>query len=246
VAVTLSDAARGRRILSLLDVARGVTARFTTTAKPEYAPIWSPDGNRIAFSCSRSSTDICQRSANGAGAEELLLSTNRPKVPVGWSPDGRFILYIAPGVDDHQVTLWVLPLSGDRKPFPFAEIDTLAGSGQFSRDGRWIAYVSGETGRDEVYIASFPDSGRKTRVSSSGGSYPRWRRDGTETAGLAALLPVALLTVSGYRDDQDVAKIGEAADRAGDIVAVHPRQADIEHDRIRSESTGGGDRVGPS
>jgi serine/threonine protein kinase len=180
VAVTLSDAARGRRILSLLDVARGVTARFTTTAKPEYAPIWSPDGNRIAFSCSRSSTDICQRSSNGAGAEELLLSTNRPKVPVAWSPDGRFILYIAPGVDDHQVTLWVLPLVGDRKPFPFAEIDTLGGSGQFSRDGRWIAYVSGETGRDEVYIASFPDSGRKTRVSSSGGSYPRWRRDGTE------------------------------------------------------------------
>ena len=128
-----------------------------------------------------------------------MLSTNRPKVPVGWSPDGRFILYIAPGVDDHQVTLWVLPLSGDRKPFPFAEIDTLAGSGQFSRDGRWIAYVSGETGRDEVYIASFPDSGRKTRVSSSGGSYPRWRRDGTELFYITPIPEAKLMSASLVR-----------------------------------------------
>jgi hypothetical protein len=76
--------------------------------------------------------------------------------------------------------LWVLPLFGDRKPFPFIEITSLSGSGQFSPDGRWIAYVSGETGRDEVYIASFPGSASKSRVSPAGGSYPRWRRDGTE------------------------------------------------------------------
>ncbi len=113
----------------------------------------------------------------GRGGSGFQQST---KVPVSWSPDGRFILYIAPGVDDRRVTLWVLPLSGDRKPLPFTEITTHNGSGQFSPDGRWIAYVSGETGRDEVYIASFPGSASKTRVSPAGGSYPRWRPDGTE------------------------------------------------------------------
>jgi eukaryotic-like serine/threonine-protein kinase len=76
--------------------------------------------------------------------------------------------------------LYVLPLAGDRKPYAFSESQFVQRSGHFSPDGRWIAYTSRESGRDEVYVAPFPGPGGKLQVSSTGGRMPRWRRDGRE------------------------------------------------------------------
>jgi protease II len=80
----------------------------------------------------------------------------------------------------------VLPLFGDRKPIPFLQTEFNEGQGQFSPDGRWMAYASDESGRREVYVQTFPASGGKWQISADGGAYPRWRRDGKELFYIAA------------------------------------------------------------
>jgi hypothetical protein len=100
-----------------------------------------------------------------------------------WSPDGQFLLYSALSNDISsraQSDLWLLPLTGDRKPFRFLTTPFREGPSQFSPDAAWIAYTSAESGRNEVYVQSFPAGHVKWRVSSNGGAWPRWRRDGKE------------------------------------------------------------------
>jgi Tol biopolymer transport system component len=142
--------------------------------------IWSPDGSRIAFdSARRGPHDLYWKTANGAGSEELVADLPQNKVAYDWSPDGRFLLYGS--VDPkYSFSLWVLPLEGDRKPRPFLNgpFDVL--QGQFSPDGRWVAYQSNESGRFDVYVRPFPGPGGQWLVSTAGGVSPRWRADGKE------------------------------------------------------------------
>ena len=76
--------------------------------------------------------------------------------------------------------IWILPLSGDRKPFPFARTEFSEGQAKFSPDGKWLAFASRESGEIEVYVAPFPGPGGKLQISTAGGYAPRWRRDGRE------------------------------------------------------------------
>lgn len=117
------------------------------------------------------------RKSISSGEEVLLLESSQDKWPENWSADGRFLTYVSP---IGGRILGVLPLTGDQKPYSF--IDTPFGKDepQFSPDGRWIAYISDESGRDEIYVQSFPGPGQKIRVSTSGGGQPKWRRDGKE------------------------------------------------------------------
>jgi eukaryotic-like serine/threonine-protein kinase len=172
----------------LLDLARGVSARFTFDPAPDSSPVWSPDGARIAFAAARAGgTGIYQKASNGAGKEqELLGATQDPKVPNDWSRDGRSLLYTKQDPKT-RADLWVLPLASDGTPAgaptPFANTEFSEDQGQFSTDGRWIAYSSDESGRAEIYVQPFPapaGGGSKTQVSRGGGSQPRWRRDGKE------------------------------------------------------------------
>jgi Tol biopolymer transport system component len=149
------------------------------------APVWSPDGSRIVFDLPVNGLYL--KAASGAGKEELLLKSSGPTSPDDWSRDGRFLLYSAfdpkTGYD-----LWVLPdpgrAPGDRKPpTPVIQTQFNERQGQFSPDSRWIAYVSDESGRPEVYVQPFPASsggGSKVKISGDGGDQPRWRRDGKE------------------------------------------------------------------
>jgi Tol biopolymer transport system component len=143
--------------------------------------VWSPDGSRIAFSPlfgGAGPSGILAKKSNGEGQNETLYSAHGDMIPTDWSPDGRFIL-----LDNNFAILSevdVLPLAGDRKPYPFAQSRFPQLSGHFSADGRWVAYISPESGREEVYVAPFPGPGGKWQVSSSGGRMPRWRRDGRE------------------------------------------------------------------
>jgi Tol biopolymer transport system component len=165
----------------VIDLARGVRTRFTFDPSDEFEGVWSPDGNTIAFNSSRKGRlDLYQKSASGVGGEELLYADNQDKYAQSYSPDGRYLLYIAVGATTGQ-DVWVLPLTGDRKPIPIATTRFNEGVGaSFSPDGRWIAYSSNESGRSEVYVVPFQGPGGKAQVSTKGGSLARWRRDGRE------------------------------------------------------------------
>ena len=173
----------------LLDFARGVRTRLTFRQSLGSYPVWSPDGRRIAFSAGDSPNTIYEKSASGAGEEkELLKKPGEVMLPTSWSHDGRFLLYYTANVPKTGSDLWVLPLEGDRKAAPLLRTDFNEGLGAFSPDGRWVAYVSNETGRNEVYVRPFVASGSsgpslgegKWQVSKDGGTNPTWRSDGKE------------------------------------------------------------------
>jgi eukaryotic-like serine/threonine-protein kinase len=184
VSVSIPDEGKGRNIW-IYDVARGLRTRFTFDPADQLTSIWSPDGGRIVFNSRRKgSLDLYQKAASGAGNEEMLLEDNVDKFPASWSPDGKFILYVGSG-PSRSNDLFVLPLTGDRKPFPFLQTQFSESEGRISPDSRWVAYVSNESSRNEIYVASFPGPGGKWQISSGGGNYPRWRRDGSEIFYLA-------------------------------------------------------------
>ena len=172
----------------VLDSVRGVTSRLTFDPAVDNIPMWSPDGLRVLWPSNRNGLfDLYIKSANGTGQEELLIKMSAGG-SVGWgtdwSRDGRFILYQMPGAKTGQ-DLWIAPQFGDRKPFPYLQTQFDEQEGRFSPDGKWVAYVSNESGRDEIYVQSFPVSGAKFQISSGGGSEPQWRKDGTELFYLA-------------------------------------------------------------
>jgi Tol biopolymer transport system component len=170
----------------IYDLARGLPTRFTF-GEDAFASIWSPDGGTVVFNSNQKGHfDLYQKPSSGAGAEAPLLVDNFNKFPLSWSPDGRFILYRSTSASTN-FNLFVLPMSGDRKPFPFLEANgkSVGMAGQFSPDGRWVAYSSTESGRTEIYVAPFPGPGGKWQISTAGGTSPRWRRDGAEIFYLA-------------------------------------------------------------
>ena len=181
----------------LLDLRRNITSRLTIDPPLNNVPIWSPDGQDVVFASSRSGgLDLFRRPANASRPDELLLKLSAPPIvfPSDWSADGRFITYYRSDPDT-QLDTWMLPMSGDRKAFPYLKGPYNESQGQFSRDGRWLAYVSDETGRPEVYVQSFPTLTGKWQVSTEGGSQPRWQRDGKELFYVAAdrkLMSVAI------------------------------------------------------
>jgi Tol biopolymer transport system component len=172
----------------LMDLSRGVPSRFTFDAATEDNPVWSPDGSQIAFSSGGGNADVFfdlyKKPATGVGNPEVLLQTDAGKEATDWSRDGRFIVFQVSAAQS-GLDIWILPLSGDGKPYPFLQTQFDEFQGYFSPDGRWIAYTSNETGRSEVYVQTFPQSGGKWLVSSGGGASPHWRGDGKELFYLA-------------------------------------------------------------
>ncbi len=164
----------------LVDLARGVKTRFTFDPAADVAPVWSPDGGRIAWaSNAKGHFDIYVKSSSGAGDAEVLFESDADKYPTDWSRDGRFLTFSQ--LDPKGITgvdIWVLPLFGDRKPYALLATPFNESNGVFSPDGRWLAYNSNESGKTEVYVTSFPRSGGKWQVSQGGGVTPSWRPDG--------------------------------------------------------------------
>ncbi len=184
--VERADPQTGSTDLWLFDFLRGATTRFTFDPANDAFPAWSPDGTRIAFGSGRDGLmNVYQKLSSGAGDEELLLKSGEGKYPTDWSPDGRFLLYTTQGGD-----VWLLPLSGDRKPVPFLQTPFFENWARFSPDGRWIAYQSNASGRQEVYVQPFREgsgagSAGMYQVSTDGGTDAQWRRDGKELFYLA-------------------------------------------------------------
>jgi eukaryotic-like serine/threonine-protein kinase len=163
-----------------LEPARGTRQRFTFEGSQDNnAPVWSPKGDAIAFASRRDNGWELLLKRADSGQEQRILQVQSPAIPVSWSPDGQFLMYMM--VDPKTGgDLFVVPLAGDRKPFPFAQAPFNEAFGQISPDGRWAAYQSTETGRAEIYVRPFPSGPGKWTISTSGGVQPRWRSDGRE------------------------------------------------------------------
>jgi serine/threonine protein kinase/Tol biopolymer transport system component len=161
----------------MLDVVRGTETRLTFGPSLEIWPLWSPDGKEIVYS-REVQGDLVSRASSGAGEEEVLLDGGGA-IPSGWSSDGRFITYAAAGPSTF-LDLYVLPLSGKRKPELYLQTRFQEVDGKLSPDGRRMAYASLLSGRSEVYVQTVPASQERWQVSPGGGGSPFWRGDGRE------------------------------------------------------------------
>jgi Tol biopolymer transport system component len=141
-------------------------------------PLWSPDGNRIAFE-SYNSLTVYVRSLGSAAADQILVNDNERKILSDWSPAGDYLVYATLNANT-KLDLVILPMSGDKKPVPLLHTQFNESEGRISPNGRWIAYVSDESGTQEVYVQRFPSLGDKRIVSIGGGVEPMWRKDGKE------------------------------------------------------------------
>ena len=176
----------------VVDLVRGSRTRLTFGGATHLGPAWSPDGQRVAYVRLSGATMVTgsslrARQANGSGQEEVLVDQSIPGQPVTllwpqWSADGKYLAYM--GQSGPSAAIWAMPLTGDRKPFPVVQAAPSAQARIFqfrlSPDGRWLAYTSTETGREETYVTHFPSGSCKWQVSQSGGLFPLWRGDSKE------------------------------------------------------------------
>jgi serine/threonine-protein kinase len=174
--LAVSISTDGKDHIWVYDLERDAVNRLSSGAVGDYFPVWSPDGARIAYI---SGGDVVWQAADGsADAETLLPGVLQNNFTLSsWSPDGSLLAFSKTG--DKLADIWLLSIDGETLR-PFLETAADESGAVFSSDGRWIAYVSNESGRYEVYVRSYPGPGGKSQVSTEGGIQPAWSRTGRE------------------------------------------------------------------
>jgi Tol biopolymer transport system component len=162
----------------LYDLERETWSRFTSEGNNGF-PVWTPDGRRLTYVSDKTGREsIYWKSLDGTVAEERLVATARASFPFSWTRDGvlTFVQSNARTLQD----LWLFRLDQKEKTTPFLETPFAEGGPAFSPDGRWMAYVSGESGRNEICVRPFPGPGEKVTISTDGGNEPVWAPSGRE------------------------------------------------------------------
>jgi Tol biopolymer transport system component len=195
VATDPDDPAGGKDIW-LFDLARGTPTRFTFGPGVTAYPVWSGDGSRIAFEAIRRDGTRYVKASNGIGATEALDKDPRTGRIDDWSHDGRYIIeeLLSPKT---RSDIWVAPQVGDKKPFPYLNSEYTESNARLSPNGQWLAYTSDESKRVQVYVQTFPEHSGKWQISTSGGTFPAWSRDGHELYFIGADRKLMAVEVKG-------------------------------------------------
>ena len=172
VAFIRRDPQVGRADLWVRDLVRGPESRLSS-GMMSGNPVWSADGAHVFYS-SRAGDKVYKKAADNTGAEEVIEGAVNP--PIDASRDGRYLFTVTLT----KSRIWVLPLFGERKPFPYPHTESQESQPRLSPDGRWLAYRSDESKRNEIHVVSFPQPGGKWQISTDGGRSPVWSRDGRE------------------------------------------------------------------
>lgn len=235
--VTAFMTLRGNMDVWLLDGTR--RTRLTFDASMDQRAIWSHDSSQVVFRSNRSGQfDLYLKRTNGAAAEERLVASDQTKTPMSWSADGQFLLYRS---NDPETSndLWVMPMTGDRTPWPFMKTPSREAQGAFSPDGRWVAIQSDESGRPEIYVRPFvrpigsQTASAQWQVSNGGGINPVWRADGKEIYYLnpAGAMMAASITVSSSTIETGMpVQLFQTRIVGGGIDALQGRQYDVAPD----------------
>jgi Tol biopolymer transport system component len=169
-----------RAEVRLLDLRAGTESRLTADLPYVSDPVWSPDGSRLALTSWTPTTfRVLELDASGTGQPKVLGEGAGPMWPRDWSPDGRALLLDRYGNPDTPGDIMVLSPGTGTPMKPYRATQATETVPHFSPDGRHVAYGSDETGRDEIYVAGFPDPGIPQLVSDAGGRDPKWARDGS-------------------------------------------------------------------
>ena len=173
IAVAVSDETR-RSDIWIYNAEGGAKRRLTTEGH-NLEPVWTSDGTHLTFF---SDGSVAEMQANGSGIKEILLPGDRFRSPCSWSPNGGDLLFEE--AEAGRYSLWRSSRSSHSASPVLLIRPTMGECGVLSPNGKWVAYVSNESGRAEVYVDSYPSLAEKIAVSTHGGHRPRWSRDGRE------------------------------------------------------------------
>jgi len=183
----------------LYDLSRETLTRLSSGGTVNQAPVWAPDGKRVAFQSNREgSLDLFSQLADGSGGLERLTTSESTPAANSWSSDGQLLAFVEPNPTTGW-DIWVLRLS-DRKAQPFLQTAFNESAPRFSPDGYWLAYVSDESGRWEIYVQPYPGPGGKWQISTDGGTEPMWNPNGRELfyRNGRKMMAVEIATQSGF------------------------------------------------
>jgi len=177
IITTIKDASQD---LWLTDFARGTWTRLTRSVQPRMAPVWL-DGESFVFSAGPAGKiDLWRGTADSSREPEPFVRSAHTKYAVSWSAAARLLAYVEVASGTTEEDIWLVDMSGVAKPEVFLATRFRESSPDLSPDGGWLAYESDESGRNEVYIRPVRRGGGKLQVSTTGGRWPRWSRDGRQ------------------------------------------------------------------